>query len=110
MTISVVNPATGDTIQTYEEMTPAEVGQVITQAHETFLDWKQTTFAERAPLMQRAAHILRENAKTYAVLMAQEMGKPIKDGRAEAEKCAWVCEYYAEQAEASSRPTLARAS
>src|SRR5688572_24597147 len=100
MTMNVVNPATGDTIKTYEEMTPADVGHVITQAHNAFLDWKQTPFAERSRLMQRAAHILRENAHAYAVLMAQEMGKPIRDGRAEAEKCAWVCEYYAEHAEA----------
>jgi len=106
MTISAVNPATGETIKTYEEMTPAEVGQVITQAHEAFLDWKHTAFAERASLMQRAAHILRENANEYAVLMAQEMGKPIRDGRAEAEKCAWVCDYYAEHAEALLQPEV----
>jgi succinate-semialdehyde dehydrogenase/glutarate-semialdehyde dehydrogenase len=87
-------------------MTPTEVKRVITQAHETFVDWKHTTFAERARMMQRAAHILRENAHEYAVLMAQEMGKPIKDGRAEAEKCAWVCEYYAEQAETFLQPEI----
>ena len=106
MTLSAVNPATGETIKTYEEMTPVEVGQAITQAHETFGDWKQTTFAERARLMQRAGHILRENAQAYGVLMAQEMGKPVKDGRAEAEKCAWVCEYYAEQAETFLQPEI----
>ena len=106
MTLNAVNPATGETIKTYEEMTPVEVGQVITQAHTTFVDWKQTTFAERARLMQRAGHILRENAQEYAVLMAQEMGKPIKDGRAEAEKCAWVCEYYAENAETFLQPEI----
>ena len=106
MTLNAVNPATGETIKTYEEMTPVEVGQVITQAHATFGDWKQTTFAERARLMQRAGHILRENAHEYAVLMAQEMGKPIKDGRAEAEKCAWVCEYYAENAETFLQPEI----
>ena len=106
MTLSAVNPATGETIKTYEEMTPVEVGQAITQAHETFGDWKHTTFAERARLMQRAGHILRENAQAYGVLMAQEMGKPVKDGRAEAEKCAWVCEYYAEQAETFLQPEI----
>ena len=56
--------------------------------------------------MQRAAHILRENANEYGVLMAQEMGKPVRDGRAEAEKCAWVCEYYAEHAEAFLQPEV----
>jgi succinate-semialdehyde dehydrogenase/glutarate-semialdehyde dehydrogenase len=106
MALYAVNPATGETINTYDEMTPAEVGQAIVQAHHTFLEWRRTTFAERARVMQRAAQILREQANTYAVLMAQEMGKPIRDGRAEAEKCAWVCEYYADHAEAFLQPEV----
>lgn len=106
MTLTVVNPATGKTITTYEELTPAETSDVIAQAHNAFLDWKQTSFVERARLMKRAAHILRERANEYAVLMAQEMGKPVKDGRAEAEKCAWACDYYAENAEAFLRPEV----
>jgi succinate-semialdehyde dehydrogenase / glutarate-semialdehyde dehydrogenase len=106
MALYAVNPATGETIKTYDEMTPAEVGHAIVQAHHTFLEWKQTTFAERARVMQRAAQILREQANTYALLMAQEMGKPIRDGRAEAEKCAWVCEYYADHAEAFLQPEI----
>jgi succinate-semialdehyde dehydrogenase / glutarate-semialdehyde dehydrogenase len=106
MVLYAVNPATGQTIKTYDEMTPADVDRVVTQAHQAFLEWKQTTFAERARAMQRAAQILREHADTYAMLMAQEMGKPIREGRAEAEKCAWVCEYYAEHAEAFLRPEV----
>src|SRR5262245_48896150 len=106
MALYAVNPATGETIKTYDEMTPAETGQIITQVHQTFRDWKQTSFAERAQMMRRAAQILRENANTYGVLMAQEMGKPVWDGRAEAEKCAWVCEYYAENAEAFLQPEV----
>lgn len=98
MPISAVNPTTGDTIKTYAELTPAEVSEAIAQAHQAFLSWKRTAFAERARLMHGAAHILRDNASTYGVLMAQEMGKPVKDGQAEAEKCAWVCDYYAEHA------------
>ena len=106
MALHAVNPTTGETIKTYDELSPAEAGRIVTQAHTTFQDWKQTTFAERARVMQRAAHILRENASEYAVLMAQEMGKPVRDGRAEAEKCAWVCEYYAENAEAFLQPEI----
>jgi succinate-semialdehyde dehydrogenase / glutarate-semialdehyde dehydrogenase len=98
MPISAVNPTTGDTIETYAELTPAEVSEAIAQTHQAFLSWKQTAFTERARLMHGAAHILRDKAPTYGVLMAQEMGKPIKDGQAEAEKCAWVCDYYAEHA------------
>ena len=106
MALQALNPATGETVRTYDEMTPAAVREAIDQADTTFQDWKHTTFAERARVMQRAAHMLREHANEYAVLMTQEMGKPIRDGRAEAEKCAWVCEYYAEQAEAFLQPEI----
>ena len=81
MALQAINPATGETIKTYDEMTPADTGQIITQAHQTFHDWKQTSFAERTQMMRRAAQILRENANAYGVLMAQEMGKPSR-GRA----------------------------
>src|ERR1044071_8989077 len=106
MTMTVVNPATGETIKTYEELTPAAAHDIIAQAHGAFLDWKHTPFTERGRLMKRAAHILRERANEYAVLMAQEMGKPVKDGKAEAEKCAWACDYYAENAEVFLQPEV----
>lgn len=98
MAIKAVNPTTGETIKTYEEMTPARVLNVVEQSQAAFLAWKQTSFAERATLMKQAARILRERAGEYATLMAQEMGKPVKDGRSEAEKCAWACDYYADHA------------
>jgi succinate-semialdehyde dehydrogenase/glutarate-semialdehyde dehydrogenase len=104
MTMTAVNPATGETIQAYAELTVAEVTQAITEAHQAFHVWRKTTFAERARLMKRAAATLRERANEQAVLMAHEMGKPVRDGRAEIEKCAWVCEYYADTAEAFLRP------
>src|SRR5437867_9658831 len=56
--------------------------------------------------MRRAAQLLREQAEAYATLMAQEMGKPVKDGRAEAEKCAWACNYYADSAEQFLQPEI----
>lgn len=80
-------------------MTPEEVNGILENVHTAFLDWRKRDFATRASLMSRAARILRDHTEEYARLMAQEMGKPIKDGRAEAEKCAWVCDYYAENAE-----------
>ena len=61
MALHAVNPATGDTIQTYDEMTSAAVSEAIAEANTTFQEWKHTTFAERARVMQRAAHNLREN-------------------------------------------------
>ncbi len=99
MTMKAVNPATGETIQSYPEMTPDEVKPAIENTHQVYLNWRKTTFYERANLIKKAAQVLRENVDEYARLMALEMGKPIQEGRAEAEKCAWVCDYYAENAE-----------
>ncbi len=106
MAIQAVNPTTGATIKTYPEMTPAEVQSGIEKAHAAFLGWRQTRYAERARLMKRAAQLLREQAGAYATLMAQEMGKLVKDGRAEAEKCAWACDYYADNAEQFLQPEI----
>ncbi len=99
MKIEVINPADGRIVKSYEEMKPDEVTTVIKSAHEAFRSWKKRPFSERAVLMKKSAGVLRDNADEYARLMAVEMGKPVKEGRAEAEKCAWVCEYYADNAE-----------
>ncbi len=98
MTISAINPATGDLVGEYPEMSGEDVRAVLEQAHEAFLAWRRMPFEERATPMRRAAAILRERQDELARLMAAEMGKPVKDGRAEAAKCAWVCDYYAENA------------
>jgi succinate-semialdehyde dehydrogenase/glutarate-semialdehyde dehydrogenase len=102
--IASINPTTGEIIKEYPEMTFEEVSGIISQAHAVFLNWRKTDFATRAGCMRQAAQILRDDAPTYAMLMAQEMGKPLKDGRAEAEKCAWACDYYADNAETFLQP------
>ncbi len=94
-----INPATGETIKNYAETTPEHVKEIIEKTHVAFQEWRKTAFADRAGLMRRAARILSNNADEYARLMAREMGKPIASGRSEANKCAWVCDYYAEHAE-----------
>lgn len=104
MSIEAVNPATGETIRQYEEYTSEEVKGIIEQAHEDFLSWRRTSFAERAKLMKSVAQILRDDKEEYATLMALEMGKPITAGRSEVEKCAWVCDYYADLAETFLQP------
>ena len=104
MTLESLNPATGETIATYDEMTPGEVSEILGRAHRAFLDWRRTSFEERAELMKAATGLLRDGAGEYAELMAREMGKPVAGGRAEAEKCAWVCDYYAENAAAFLAP------
>ena len=99
MPMEVINPATGEHVKTYDTLSKKELGLAIRASHEAFLSWKNVSFAERAQLMKKAAKILRENADKFAKLMTIEMGKPIRDGRAEANKCAWVCDYYAENAQ-----------
>jgi succinate-semialdehyde dehydrogenase/glutarate-semialdehyde dehydrogenase len=99
MPMEVINPATGELVKTYDTLTKEESGQAVQASHEAFLSWRNVSFAERAQLMRKAAKILREDADKYAKLMAVEMGKPARDGRSEANKCAWVCDYYAENAQ-----------
>lgn len=98
MLIATINPATGETLKTFEPLTDAEIDQKLSRAGETFRKYRLTTFEEREPLMARAAEILETEKNELGRLMTTEMGKPIKAAEQEAEKCAWVCRYYAEQA------------
>jgi succinate-semialdehyde dehydrogenase / glutarate-semialdehyde dehydrogenase len=106
MKIKSINPANGEMLKTYDEMNAAKVAAALDQAHQTWTSWRKTAFVERARLMTRAGSILRERKEELARLMALEMGKPIKQGIAEAEKCAWVCDYYAENAELHLAPDV----
>ena len=96
--IKSINPYNQEVISEVKELTKAEVVEHIEIAHERFLSWRKTTFEERATLMQAAAADLKEYKEAYAKTISLEMGKPIKQAIAEVEKCAWVCEYYAEHA------------
>ena len=96
--ISSVNPATGETIATYETMSFAEAARIVAEADRGFHAWRRLGFKERAKPMQRAGALLEERKDALALLMAREMGKPIAQGISEAEKCAWVCRHYAEHA------------
>jgi succinate-semialdehyde dehydrogenase/glutarate-semialdehyde dehydrogenase len=93
-----VNPATDETIASYEETPASGIGPAAARAEEAFRGWRDTPIEHRAAAVKRAAALLRERANTYGRLMAVEMGKPIPQGRAEAEKCAWACDYFAENA------------
>jgi NAD-dependent aldehyde dehydrogenases len=94
-----INPANNKSIKTYDEMTINQIEKIISSAQKEYEIWKTTTFETRAKLMFNAASVLRKNVKEYSELMTEEMGKPIAQARAEVEKCAWVCDYYAENAE-----------
>ena len=104
MALVSTNPATGETIETYDEMDQREIQEIIEQAHTAYLDWRKTSFAERSERLHRLAAVLRDDQEKLAALMTREMGKPITQARAEIEKCALGCEYYAENGEAFLTP------
>ncbi len=99
MSWTTTNPATGESLDEYPEMSGKEVEEILEAAHRAHRTWRSTGFPERARKMMRAGEILRERSEEYARLMTREMGKPLTEARGEVEKCAWVCEYYAESAE-----------
>jgi len=97
--MKALNPATDELIKDYQEHSEDEVTQIIEQVQSEFIKWRETSFAHRLELLHRAAGVLRKNADKYARVISLEMGKVITEGRSEVEKCAWVCEYYADNAE-----------
>jgi acyl-CoA reductase-like NAD-dependent aldehyde dehydrogenase len=96
--IIAVNPATEDVIASFDAFGPDEVEMALAEAHDAFLEWRPRPIAERAVPMRALARILRERTEPYARLATLEMGKPIGEAKAEIEKCAWACEYFAENA------------
>ena len=97
--MKAINPATSELLKDYPEHSVKDVEQIIEKAHGDFLKWRTTSFSYRSQLMHKAAENLRANKDKYARNMTLEMGKTIAEARAEAEKCAWVCDYYANNAE-----------
>lgn len=99
MPLASIDPATGKTIKTYDELSDSELEVKLQRAEETFREYRLTGFAEREEKMRKAAMILEAHKKGFAETMTTEMGKPIKSAIAEVEKCAWVCRHYADNAE-----------
>jgi succinate-semialdehyde dehydrogenase / glutarate-semialdehyde dehydrogenase len=100
MAIATVNPATGEEIKTFEALTDEEIDGKLALAAETFREYRNTSFAERSRMLLRAAEILDDEAEDLGRLMTREMGKTLAAAKAEAQKCARGCRYYAEHAEA----------
>lgn len=99
MAIETLNPATEEIIKTFSPITDKEVNTIIDNVHCDFLHWKNEEPALRKKFILNAANILRNEKVKYAEVLTLEMGKPIKQAIAEVEKCALVCEYYAENTE-----------
>ena len=99
MAIATINPTTGETVKEFAPLTDQEIDEKLSRAVEAFKAHRRTSFKVRAAKMMRAAEILDAEQDEFARLMTIEMGKPVKSARDEAAKCAWVCRYYAENAE-----------
>jgi len=99
MPIATINPSTGETLQTFQPLSSAEIEQKLQLAVTTFHAERKTPFAERARRMLKAADILERDKDNFAHLMTLEMGKTYKSAVAEAVKCTTACRYYAENAQ-----------
>jgi succinate-semialdehyde dehydrogenase/glutarate-semialdehyde dehydrogenase len=99
MALTSVNPATEEEIERYGEHSESDIEERLSRAASAYERHRQTSFAERARKMQRAADILDDRSGEWGELMTREMGKPLPQAISEAEKCAWVCRHYAEHAE-----------
>jgi len=97
--MKAINPATGQILREFRQHSNDQIEERLEAATASFATWRKVAFSERATKMRAAAQILRENAPQYGRLITEEMGKPIRQSVAEVEKCAWVCEYYADHAE-----------
>ncbi len=97
--MKAINPKNNTLIKEYPEHTEEDVKKIIGLVHHAHENWRKVPFAERSAKMHRAAEILRARKDEFAQLITNEMGKIIRESRAEAEKCAWVCDYYADHAE-----------
>jgi acyl-CoA reductase-like NAD-dependent aldehyde dehydrogenase len=94
-----INPATEEVVASFEPFAPDQIDTVLEGAARAFKSWRKTSFADRAHLMRGAAGCLREQKAHLAGIITTEMGKPLSESESEVEKCAWVCDYYAENAE-----------
>jgi succinate-semialdehyde dehydrogenase/glutarate-semialdehyde dehydrogenase len=97
MSFSSINPANGNTLRVIDAFTPAQLESALQAASSASVSWRRVAMDGRSALLRAAAARLREQIGEFAALITLEMGKPIGEARAEIEKCAWVCEYYAEQ-------------
>lgn len=99
MSIQTINPTTEEVLETFEPYNQEQINEAINQAHQAYLHWRELTFAERAKHLQSVAGYLRDHKTELARIAVLEMGKTIIEAEAEVEKCAWNCDFFAENAE-----------
>ena len=98
MEFKSINPYNGEELQVYLAETNEQINQRLEKGRSAFKSWKKVPIEERAQLMRKAAQVLEDNNEEYARMITLEMGKPITEARGEVKKCAWVCNYYADNA------------
>ncbi|HEY8140538.1 MAG TPA: NAD-dependent succinate-semialdehyde dehydrogenase [Nitrososphaera sp.] len=104
--IETINPSTGKVIAAYEGESPEIVSRKVKAARNAFPGWKKRDLSERAEYIRKLGRVMRKNREDYARIVTEEMGKPVRQSLAEIEKCAWVCDYYADHAEVFLRDEL----
>ncbi len=98
MTLQSIDPASGKKMRTYPELSSDAITRCIANAGQAQRIWRQTALRDHTQKMEKLSGVLRSHAAEYSRLMALEMGKPVRDGRKEIEKCAWLCRHYAAHA------------
>jgi succinate-semialdehyde dehydrogenase / glutarate-semialdehyde dehydrogenase len=101
MAYASINPYNGEVLKTFPVASDTEVEQILTNAHQAFLAWKDRSVSERCVILQHAADLLRVDANRYASLLTLEMGKITSEALAEVEISARIFEYYVQNAESS---------
>ena len=98
MVFKSINPYNNQEVGQYTALTQNELEERLNRSRIAFNSWRKVPLTERCNLLKNAGQVLRDNAEEYATMITKEMGKPISESRAEVNKCAWVCDYYSENA------------
>lgn len=106
MEFKSTNPYNGEVIGRYNTISKEELTGKLESSGKAFKSWRNVPLDERCRLMKKAGQVLRDNLEEYATIITLEMGKPVSESRSEVNKCAWVCEYYAENAAAFLKEEL----
>ncbi len=96
MEFKSINPYNGDQVGLYTALTQEVLVEKLNRSQLAFESWRKVPIVERCNLIKKAGQVLRDNVEEYAKMITLEMGKPISESRSEVNKCAWVCDYYAE--------------
>src|SRR5580704_7018860 len=104
MGVTTVNPSTGKVLSDYDETSQSDINAMLGRSHQLASHWRTRDATERARSLRTVARTLRGRSDELARLATSEMGKPLAESRAEVEKCAWTCEWYADHSPEMLQP------